>query len=222
MNLKSAILHLDTIDESILSNRCKLVYDDAKVYHTGQVRKYTEEPYHTHLLAVAMITDLYCSEYNTETKDLFIACAILHDVLEDCSNVSERDIKRTLRKSGFAFFDRMCISSAVKDLTNTFTKEAYPELSREIRKALEANKWSDVYFSRIFSRHKTMPMIVKCADILHNVHNIVDKDPEFAKVYLYEKMKMVQNMLFEHDIKQSVIDIINYNIEKLNTNKIGN
>lgn len=61
----------------------------AAMAHAGQVRKSSGEPYITHPEAVAAILRNYGT--NEET----IAAAMLHDVLEDCSDVySQQDMER--------------------------------------------------------------------------------------------------------------------------------
>ena len=98
---------------------------------TGQLRKYTGEPYEVHPFAVA---ELVMSR--TDDQEV-IAAAYLHDVLEDVAPCMPQYGEEVILK---LFGER--VLSIVVELTNEFTKEKYPEMNRKARKAAEAERLS--------------------------------------------------------------------------------
>jgi (p)ppGpp synthase/HD superfamily hydrolase len=137
--------------------------------HGDQVRKYTGEPYFEHAFSVAERVSRY-----TEDPILYIA-ALLHDTVED-TDVTIKDI-------GDLFGPR--VAEIVYDLTDHFTKENYPKLNREERKALETARMATV--------DDDVKMIKLC-DLADNTGSIVEHDPGFAKVYLREKAALLEAM----------------------------
>lgn len=139
--------------------------------HNEQVRKYTEEPYITHPLAVAEIVASV-----TDDEDM-ICAAILHDTVED-TRISYVDIV-------LAFGLR--IAGLVSDLTDVSYKEYG---NRTARKAL------DLCHTSIASPDAKT---IKLADLIHNTSSITKYDPDFAKVYMAEK-KLLLDVLKEGDV----------------------
>lgn len=144
--------------------------------HEGQKRKYTDEPYINHPIAVAkMVEELYGGQ------DLQ-AAALLHDVVEDTDVTFE-----TLR----AFLYQVCdsrisaghIFDLVVELTDVYTKENFPSMNRAERKRNEAERlrWASLEAKQI-----------KLADIEHNSETIELYDVDFAKVFLKEKEYLLQ------------------------------
>jgi (p)ppGpp synthase/HD superfamily hydrolase len=136
----------------------------AEEAHRDQKRKYSNEPYLIHLLSVAKMVSCATLDKALELqREEIIIAAILHDVVED-TNVTSEDI-------GLAFGSSIC--RIVQELTD-------PPLvagNREKRKGLSRERLR-------LSCHATK--IIKCADIIDNVHSIVACDPKFAKVFLEE------------------------------------
>lgn len=88
------------------------------------------EPYWYHPLRVAAYAEVYIAGVNeTEVRNI----CLLHDVLEDCDNVNEYDIEER-----FGDF----VAQHVVELTNVFTKENYPDLSKKERKNREIDRLS--------------------------------------------------------------------------------
>lgn len=134
----------------------------SKEAHKNQKRKYSGEPYFVHCEAVANLVT------NETSDEEIIAAAYLHDTIEDCGVTYEEIFKN--------FNSR--IAQLVKELTDIYTPEAYPNWNRAERKQREAK--------RLWSISEDAKMI-KRADIKHNTEDIEKNDPEFAKVYLKEK-----------------------------------
>jgi len=143
----------------------------AQEAHEGQKRKYTGEPYYTHVESVA----------NRVAKIMddpeLIAAALLHDTVED-SDVTVDEI-------GEIFGLR--VAEIVYDLTDHFTKENYPNLNRKERKRLEAKRLGGI------SEDAKM---VKLCDLADNTSSIIEHDPGFARIYLKEKSMVLKAMGF--------------------------
>lgn len=115
------------------------IYEQAKIFaieaHTsiGQVRKYTGEPYHEHVLRVAELV-------STRTQDQeVLAAACLHDVLEDVEPKRPEFGRDTILER----FGRRVLD-LVLELTDIYTKENHPDKNRKTRKQLEAERLSKV------------------------------------------------------------------------------
>lgn len=131
----------------------------------GQVRKYTGEPYHVHVHAVA---ELVATKTNDEE---ILAAACLHDILEDVAPTMPQYGTETIRKE---FGDR--VLSLVIELTDIFTKENYPDLNRKKRKQAEAERLAGV---------SEDAKLIKRADLFDNNKSI--SGTSFNKVWLEEK-----------------------------------
>lgn len=145
--------------------------------HKGQVRKYTGDPYFTHLLAVAEMAEKTNAAYGWEI-------GLCHDLLED-TNRSASNFDKFLRKNDYSYIAAIHIVSSVVALTDIFTKENYPELNRAQRKHLECTRLSAI---------NQEAQTVKYCDLIHNIESIVKYDPRFAKVYLPEMQNILAGM----------------------------
>lgn len=137
----------------------------------GQKRKYTGEPYWVHTDAVAA----QCASVGL--RDEAVAAAHLHDVIEDVYPLNNKyDIYFIAREFGED------VAKMVTDLTDVYTKEAWPDLNRAKRKALERER-----ISKVSPETKS----IKLADLIHNTQSIVTSDKDFATVYLREKLDVL-------------------------------
>lgn len=147
--------------------------DFAFHWHTaiGHKRKYTEEPYIHHLENVAQ------NVIKVGGTHQMVAAAYLHDLLEDvfpiCNGVN---VEALIEKFGAE------IAQMVVDLTDVYTKEAYPDLSRKERKRLENER-----VAKLSPDVKT----IKLADLADNVPNVVQHCERFAKVFLAEALELL-------------------------------
>lgn len=146
--------------------------------HGNQKRKYTNEPYVYHLINVAR----NCAIYSSRTG--IIEIALGHDLLED-TKVSQDEILKKLLELGYSDLLAILIVRGIKQLTDHYTPEAYPDLNREKRKHKEALRLAET---------DEIAQIVKCYDMIDNTISIVKFDPKFAEVYLKEKEEMLNHL----------------------------
>ncbi len=158
------------------------VKDYADKAHGKQLRKYSPDRYIVHPVRVMEL----CRPYNDTLPVL--AAALLHDVLEDTpvtkSNMlqflqgvmSETDANETLK--------------LVVELTDVFTKSRHPRWNRSKRKTKEAAR---------IQQTSGDSQTVKYADIIDNCREIVEHDPDFAKVFLRECRALLKVMPKGHE-----------------------
>ena len=152
----------------------KATLEFAQYWHGDQKRKYTGEPYWHHLVRVQQLVEPIDNEIH-----MWSMVALTHDVLED-TQCSAEDL--------WDFFEKFQVPLApyvvrhVQDLTQEYTKDKYPEMNRFERKRAEHS---------LLQVASTLSIDVKYADIIDNVTGIVAQDPEFAKVYLEEKLHLL-------------------------------
>jgi (p)ppGpp synthase/HD superfamily hydrolase len=141
--------------------------------HTGQTRKYPAlvpgvgkvfEAYINHPLEVAAIVARHGG------SDEMIAAAVLHDTLEDCK-VTPTEI---LDKFG----ER--VIALVWQVTNQSKAE---DGNRKIRKQIDLR-----HLQHATPEGKT----IKLADIYSNLKDIAVKDPDFAGMYMEEKLEVLE------------------------------
>lgn len=114
----------------------------ARSWH-GTQRRNSGEPYYSHPLQVALLTANYLLETNA------IITAILHDVLEDCKEISYLDIGR---KFGTKVADDVKLLTRVDDDGNKIT------ISDAMDKLVSADR-DDL-------------LLIKFADRLHNIRTL--------------------------------------------------
>lgn len=144
-----------------MKNR-ELALDMATWAHGEQKRKYSGELYIVHCIAVAESVANF-----TKDEDL-ICAALLHDTLED-TDLDSAEIEKAFGVKTLNY---------VKELTDKYTHENYPQLNRKERKILEAMRLKDI---------SKGAKLVKYFDIMDNSSTIFKYDPGFSKVYLKEK-----------------------------------
>jgi len=147
----------------------------------GQVRKYTGEPYINHPASVVEIVR------GVPHTDAMIAAAWLHDTVEDT--------KTTLTEIEEHF--GVEIAMFVEMLTDVSKPE---DGNRKARKEIDR-----AHTALAMPPAKT----IKLADLIDNLSSIIERDPEFAQVYLREKSALLE-VLTEGDnaLWQRVSDII--------------
>ena len=140
-----------------------LAQQKCKEWHEGQLRKYTGEPYHVHPFEVAhIIKDHGLGE------DLQVA-ALLHDTIEDC------DVNKSEIASLFG--------NRVANLIDMVTDVSKPEDgNRKARKQLDKEHLAGA---------DADGQSIKLADLISNTSSIVKYDPDFAKVYMAEKLDLL-------------------------------
>jgi guanosine-3',5'-bis(diphosphate) 3'-pyrophosphohydrolase len=149
------------------------VIEKAKVFATAahaavkQMRKYTGDPYIVHPAEVAAIVD------NVPGRtDEMVAAAWLHDTVEDTGVTIE------IIETEFG--------SRVAELVGWLTDISKPEDgTRATRKAIDR-----AHSASAPGEAQT----IKLADLLSNTRSITEYDPSFAKVYIQEKMLLLEAM----------------------------
>ncbi len=136
----------------------------AEQAHRGQLRRYTKEPYLVHCLAVARTVSITQLPGNiSPQRHNMIIASLLHDVVED-TLITVQDIKDVFGEP---------VSLYVKDLTDCppgYGNRAQRKIANDQRLAVCGDAVK----------------IIKCADILDNMHSILEHDPKFAKVFMKE------------------------------------
>lgn len=146
-------------------------YRFAKEAHGDQLRKYTNEPYITHPVAVAhMVAKV------TEDVDM-ICAALMHDVIEDTDRTFE-----DIRDAGFGY---RC-ASLVRQVSDVSKPEDGNRAKRKEKDRL--------HLAIASPEAKT----IKLADLIHNSASITKHDPGFAEIYMGEKLDLL-HVLTEGD-----------------------
>jgi (p)ppGpp synthase/HD superfamily hydrolase len=144
-----------------------------------QRRKYTNDPYIVHPLAVAgIVSSVLIKKEEIISEDVnSIQAALLHDVVED----TPVDIETIGMNFG------MDVMILVEGLTDVSKKE---DGNRKIRKQMDLE-----HTSSTSPRVKT----IKLADLIHNSASILAFDKDFSVIYLKEKRRLLDNALREGD-----------------------
>ena len=129
----------------------------------NHLRKYSKQPYHVHLEAVARLVASV-----TDDPEV-IAAAWLHDTVEDTSATLD-DIEAEFGKS---------IADLVEELTDVSKPS---DGNRAVRKEIDRT-----HSAQASSRAKT----VKLADLIDNCKDIAKHDPRFARIYLAEMAQLL-------------------------------
>ncbi len=146
--------------------------------HGQQKRKYTHEPYVNHLVRVA----LKVKDYTHDSR--MAMAALCHDLLED-TECTVAELYQFLTNIGLTDANSDYICFLVKELTDVFTSEAYPQFNRKTRKELEATRLWEI---------SPEAQTIKYADLIDNTTSIVHHGGGFAKVYLKEKKRILTQM----------------------------
>lgn len=138
----------------------------AKAAHGAidQRRKYTNEPYIVHPMAVAELVR------SVPHSEAMIAAAYLHDVVED-TPVSIEEVR-----AGFG--------AEVAELVGWLTDVSRPgDGNRAVRKAMDLR-----HTAKAPPEAKT----IKLADLIDNTRTIAARDPGFWRVYRCEKAALLE------------------------------
>ena len=149
-----------------LGDRSEIVqraFEFATRAHEGQVRKYTGVPYINHPCEVMGIVS------TVEHDDAMLAAALLHDVVEDTDHTVD-DIRAEFGDD---------VAELVSALTDV---SVLTDGNRTARKAKDRAR-----MAKASPRAKT----IKLADLISNSVDIRANDPDFAKVYMSEKLLLL-------------------------------
>lgn len=158
-----------------MKNLLQQVQAFAAQAHAGQIRKYASEPYIQHPIRVMQ----NCSKRSTDKA--LLAAALLHDVLEDTPVTQQTLLSFLQTLTDVATAQR--ILHITVELTDVFTKQAYPQLNRRQRKQKEHERLAHTSFEA---------QTIKYADIIDNSTDVVTQDPDFARTFLHEYQHLLQ------------------------------
>ena len=175
------------------------VRDFADKAHNDQKRKYTPDRYIVHPIRVMLI----CKEYTDDIN--ILAAALLHDVLEDTA-VDKEELKLFLMKI-MTPVNAITTLNYVIELTDVYTKEAYPQLNRKKRKIKEAER-----LKATSSESQT----IKYADIIDNSIEIADYDTDFTPLFLNECKNVLEKISKGNaELYQRAIKVVEESIKKV-------
>jgi (p)ppGpp synthase/HD superfamily hydrolase len=175
------------------------IKDFADQAHGDQVRKYSPERYIAHPMRVMEM----CRSYVPRIPVL--AAALLHDVLED-TEVNDHQLSEFLQ-SIMNQKEAAQTLRLVVELTDIFTKSAYPNLNRRRRKEKEIAR-----LGKISDEAQT----IKYADIIDNCRAIGSQDTDFAPVFLNE-CRLILNAMTKgnSDLREEAIKIVQEELESI-------
>ncbi len=169
-----------------------------KAKHQGQLIKHTIEPYYSHLSFVA--------EKVKKVTTFGFEIGICHDFLED-TDTKETELESQLISFGYELHDARLITRCVAELTDVFTKKAYPSLSKVVRKAMEADRLSMI---------SPAAQSVKYADLLYNIGWVLKYDRKNAMKYLKAKKALLTQLdRGDHKLRKSLYKMINKAIQEV-------
>jgi (p)ppGpp synthase/HD superfamily hydrolase len=167
------------------------------IQHGGQHIRRTKEPYLNHLLAVA--------EMAATAVPFGYAIGLCHDLLEDTATDSGQ-LLQALISFGYTAADAAFITDTVVELTDVFTTEAYPDLGKKERKALEALRLPTI---------SPAAQTVKYGDLIYNIAWVIKYDKKDAPRYLKKKrlllMKMTQG---DPELRHKALQVIHQHLRK--------
>ena len=158
----------------------KLLIEFVANAHRNQLRKYSNEPYYLHCIEVAKILEDSSISKSKEFQNIKFA-AYMHDILEDTST-TEHDIRSFLKE---LLLDTKDINSIIKMIRGVTKISKREDGNREMRHKIDTKHLASQDFNT-----KT----IKLADILSNTKDIAEKDVEFAKIYLKEKLNVLDSI----------------------------
>ena len=169
-----------------------------KRQHKGQRIKKSGKPYFTHLLAVAEIA--------APVTYLGYEIGLCHDLLEDTS-ITANGLLAALINFNYKPDQASYIVSAVVELTDVYTGDAYPNLDRITRKEMEARRLCSI---------SPAAQTVKFCDLVDNIQWVLQYDGRHAGEYLKKKEALVDCMNSgDPELRQKVIEMIRHELERL-------
>ncbi len=162
-----------------------------KQKHKGQKIRESGKPYFSHLLTVAKMA--------ASATAMGFEIGLCHDLLEDTkTNVTE--FKLALSTCGYTSEECTHIATCVIELTDVFSKEDYPDLSKSIRKTKEAERLATI---------SAAAQTVKYCDLIYNIGWMLEYDKKHLKKYLNKKRLLLQ-VLDKGDkkLRQKALELI--------------
>ena len=159
--------------------------------HAGQIRKFDNTPYIKHPLAVmGMMTEI------TDDPELLSAC-LLHDTVEDCGDIT---LEVILERFGEV------VASYVFYVSE---KSLKTDGTRKVRKEIDRLH---------YSLGPKPSQNIKILDMIDNIPSMALYDPDFAKLYIEEKVNLLESLTkADSFVKNKVLNVIG-KIKKILTN----
>ncbi|WP_316828949.1 hypothetical protein [Pedobacter miscanthi] len=159
--------------------------------HSRQFIKGTGLPYFEHLNKVALLAK--------DATKWGYEIGLCHDLLED-TNTTGAELKAALLSFAYPPAAADFITVSVIELTDVFTKSAYPGLNKKERKKLESKRLQTL---------SAAAQTVKYADLIDNVAWMMQYDLKHASAYLKKKLKLLQSLnRGNKHLRQQAITII--------------
>lgn len=189
--MSAAIIDMDDVLEK--------VKQFAEQAHGDQQRKFSGDPYITHLVRVMNM----CKEYTHDIS--MLSAALLHDVLED-TDVTVDEMKDFLLTAMDKDSTERTIS-LVKEMTDVYVKSEYPKWNRRKRKQKEAER---------ISHTSAESQTIKYADLIDNCTGMSKNDPEFAALFLRECRDLLKRIdKGDEQLYQRALSVVKNEIEAL-------
>lgn len=170
--------------------------------HHGQIIRRTNEPYFNHLTAVAKMAG--------PAVALGYEIGLCHDLLEDTGTTSA-ELLDALLSFGYTDAEAQLITGCVVELTDVYTRAAYPDLSKSERKARESARLPHI---------SAIAQTVKYGDLIYNVEWVVKYDRKHARKYLLKKQLLLTGLTQGNDtLRQQALDKIHSELLKVKGKK---
>ncbi len=156
--------------------------------HSGQTRA-GGQPYIYHPMRVAGFVSLFGDDdKGTPLTNDMIAAAWLHDIYEDTD----------MNSPGLNYINPV-VERLVDELTNRFTKEAYPNMNRAERKGAEIPRIAAI---------SPAAQIIKLCDRLDNLETIQEKEKKFHALYCDESDALIDAISVGPFLQIKILDRI--------------
>ena len=159
--------------------------------HEGQTIKRTEEPYFSHVAAVAALAK--------PAVTFGYEIGLCHDLLED-TKTTKAELWATLLKFGYDTREANLITAAVVELTDIYTSDNYPDWSKKERKDKESTRLMSV---------SPAAQTVKYGDLIYNIDWMLKYDQKHAKKYLLKKKLLLEGMdKGDEELREKALGVI--------------
>ncbi len=167
-----------------MTNQSPYAMRIAALLHKNQRRKYTNEPYFTHL---AQVTGMVASVFAGHAIcDNAMCVAWLHDSMEDQGMTVER-------LKAYGFNDSVILGIVALSDVEQGNRATRKRLSRE--RIWAAPSWVQT---------------IKVADLISNFAGIAEHDPQFAKVFMEEALLFLEGV----DDKTNLVEHLLHDFER--------
>jgi guanosine-3',5'-bis(diphosphate) 3'-pyrophosphohydrolase len=181
---------MENTDNEFILEQVKVFADNC---HGDQMRRYVPDRYIVHPLRVMKLLKQYTDDVTV------LSAALLHDVLEDTA-VGKAEIKNFLATI-MSDAQAEAVVRMVEELTDVYIKEKYPKWNRRKRKNKEAERLENT---------SSEAQTIKYADIIDNAPEIAEKDPDFARRFLYEYRALLKKLRKGNpDLYEKAIETVN-------------